>query len=398
MRIGCPTLARCGRDLESGWRMWDVPAVWREIASDLTTVPTERRGHLPHEERPADGEDEAIRGIIEAMTRQSQIVAERQRHAVRASHAKSTGLVTGELVVAAGLPELAQRLFANGERHTVAIRFAQGPGQTLDDRVSTHRGMAIEVFGVKGQKLPAHQADTQDLVPASGLVFPSGTAQGVMRDERQLERAPSLPEAAKSAVSSSVRNVNRALQADGTQGARAAFFDHPFSHPLSEPHYSQAPIRYGDHVAKLAAFPASAELAALAGLTLDVGDDPDAFRAAVVGFFRDHHAEFEIRAQLRTNADTQPFEDASVKWAEAGSLYRTVATPTIPAKDAYSPERRRNFDEVMAFRPGDALAAHRSMGSAMRARLQVYGALSAFRHGANGTHEEEPADPARIPT
>ena len=35
------------------------------------------------------------------------------------------------------------------------------------------------------------------------------------------------------------------------------FFGHEPLHPLAEPYYSQAALRYGDHVAKLAAFPAS---------------------------------------------------------------------------------------------------------------------------------------------
>ena len=56
------------------------------------------------------------------------------------------------MVIAAGLPpELAQGLFAEPGSYDVAIRFAQGPGETLGDRVSTHRGMAIKVFGVEGE-------------------------------------------------------------------------------------------------------------------------------------------------------------------------------------------------------------------------------------------------------
>jgi catalase len=88
---------------------------------------------------------------------------------VRASHAKSSALVTGTLEIADGLrPELAQRLFATPGIHPVAIRFAQGPGETLGDRVSTHRGMAIKVYDVPGEKLAGHDADTQDFVLATG--------------------------------------------------------------------------------------------------------------------------------------------------------------------------------------------------------------------------------------
>lgn len=95
-------------------------------------------------------EQESIDGIITGMTQQTEMVEKREHHAVRASHAKSSALI-GELTIANDLPsELVQDLFAKPGTHPVAIRFAQEPGETLGDRVSTHRGMAIKVFGVEG--------------------------------------------------------------------------------------------------------------------------------------------------------------------------------------------------------------------------------------------------------
>ena len=74
----------------------------------------------------------------------------REQHAVRASHAKSSACVVGTLTIADDLPpELAQGLFAAAGTYDVAIRFAEGTGETLGDRVSTHRGMTIKVFGVQ---------------------------------------------------------------------------------------------------------------------------------------------------------------------------------------------------------------------------------------------------------
>ncbi|MCJ2052792.1 catalase, partial [Methylobacterium sp. J-070] len=87
-------------------------------------------------EQPAPDEQKTIDGIIKGMTQQSETVEKREHHAVRASHAKSSACVTGELTVAAGLPpELAQGLFSKPGTHSVAVRFAQGPGETLGDRV-----------------------------------------------------------------------------------------------------------------------------------------------------------------------------------------------------------------------------------------------------------------------
>ncbi|MGF6528775.1 catalase family protein [Variovorax sp. PvP013] len=349
-------------------------------------------------ETPDADEDDAIDGIVEAMTHESRIVADREGHAVRASHAKSTGLLVGTLTVAAGLPpELAQGLFAAPGTHDVAVRLAQGPGETLDDRVSTHRGMAIKVFGVRGEKLPGHADDTQDFVLATGTTFPSGTAKGFLRDARQIESATPLPEGVKSAVSSVARNLNKVLKAVGTESAKADFFGHPFSHPLSEPYHSQAPIRYGDHVAKLGAFPVSPQLQALADITVDTRTDPNAFRTAVVEFMRRHEAVFELRAQLWTDAATQPIEDAAVEWSAQESPYRTVATLRLAPQEAHSAARARYFDDVMTFRPAHSLAAHRPLGSVMRARLKVYAALSAFRHRRNGIAPATPSGIEHIP-
>jgi hypothetical protein len=354
--------------------------------------------YRPEIEHPDADEQETIDGIIRGMTQQSETVERREHQAVRASHAKSSALVTGTLEIAADLPrELAQGLFAKPGSHPIAVRFAQGPGETLGDRVSTHRGMAIKVFGVEGAKLPGHDAETQDFVLATGTTFPSGTAAGFLRDGSVIGKAAALPEGAKSAVASVARNLNRLLHAVGTESAMADFFGHPFAHPLAEPYFSQAPIRFGDHVAKLGAFPVTTAQAALKEWRLDPHADEDGFRRAATAFFRDHEVVYELRAQLWTDAETQPIEDASVEWPAEQSPYRIVATIRLPAQEAYSPARQRYFDEELTFRPSNSLIAHQPLGSVMRARLQVYRALAAFRQHENGVVPARQASVDEVP-
>lgn len=357
------------------------------------------RHYDPGIERPEHDEQETIAGIIKGMTQQSETVEQREHHAVRASHAKSTACATGELVIANDLPqELAQGLFAKAGTHPIAVRFAQGPGETLGDRVSTHRGMSIKVFGATGEKLPGHDVDTQDFVLATGPTFPSGTARGFLRDGTVIGTSAALPEGAKSAVSSLARNLNKVLNAVGaTPSPKADFFGHPFSHPLGDSYFSQAPLRWGDYVAKVAAFPSSVYQDQLRDWQLDPHADEDGFRHAAIAFFAEHDVIFELRVQLWANAETQPIEDASIEWPAQDSQYRTVATIRLPRQDVYSPERVRYFDEIMTFRPAHSLAAHRPLGSVMRARLQVYQALSAFRHRENGIPEANTATIEEIP-
>ncbi|SER09566.1 hypothetical protein SAMN05216548_11163 [Faunimonas pinastri] len=354
--------------------------------------------YRPEIEKPEPKEQETIDGIIRGMTQQSETVEAREHHAVRASHAKSSALAVGTLEIPEGLaPELAQGLFARPGNHPVAVRFAQGPGETLGDRVSTHRGMSIKVYDVPGEKLGDHHADTQDFVLATGTTFPSGTAKGFLRDGTLIGKSTGLPEVVKSAVSSSARNFNRLLHAVGAESPKADFFGHPFSHPLADPYFSQAPVRFGDYVAKLGAFPVSVAQEALKTWKLDPHEDEDGFRHAAVAFFHDHDVVFELRAQLWTNAETQPIEDASVDWPVDESPYRTIAKIRLPAQEAYSAARQHYFDEQMTFRPAHSLAAHQPLGSVMRARLQVYRALAAFRQHENGVEAAPQRDIREVP-
>jgi hypothetical protein len=57
----------------------------------------------------------------------------------------------------------------------------------------------------------------------------------------------------------------------------------------------------------------------------------------------------------------------------------------------------RYFDEAMTYSPAHSLAAHRPLGSVMRARLQVYQALSDFRHRETGFAEAKPHSIEEIP-
>ena len=130
---------------------------------------------------------------------------------------------------------------------------------------------------------------------------------------------------------------------------------------------------------------------------MDTSENPNTFRDATVAYFREHGAEFEIRVQLCTSLDTMPVEDASVQWPEAESPYRPVARLVLPRQEAMSEARRMFFNEAMSFRPSHSLAAHRPLGSLMRARLETYAALVTFRTAQNGNTVREVATLDQIP-
>jgi hypothetical protein len=345
------------------------------------------------------GEDEAIAGIIAAMTHESRKVAAREGHTVRASHAKASAFLKGELRVLDGLPpELRQGLFAEPRTYPVAVRMAQGPGEHLPDSVSTHRGLAFKVLDAAGPKIDGHAEDTQDFVLATGPVFPNPNAAAFLRAMKGIEATAGGRETLKEVVSNAARQLDKVVLAvKGDHSPLLDFFGHTPRHPLTDTYYSQAALRYGDYVAKICLVPVSPGQDALGDGPMDTSGRPDAFRDATVAYFGEAGAEFELRVQLCTDLASMPVEDASVRWPEDESPYRAVARLVLPRQDALGEARRAFMTERMSFRPAHSLAAHRPLGSLMRARLKTYPALAAHRRNHNGAEAAEPTSLDQIP-
>lgn len=349
--------------------------------------------YSPAVEQPADDEAETFDKIRDGFVGIAEAEAKKEGHEMRTSHAKATAFLTGELVIADGLPqELAQGIAAQPGRYEALVRFAQGPGELLDDKVSTHRGMAIKLLGVEGARIPeSRETATQDFVLEPGPAFIHSTPKTFLADFKGgVANAPAMPQMLKSAVSNIARATNAALEAFGGESKILNFLGHPSLHPLAENYFSQAPMRWGDHVAKVAMAVSHDTLQAIGDAQIDASDDPNAFRNAMIEFFRSNGAEFTLQVQLCTDLETMPVEDASVEWPQEDSPYVTVATLRLPPQEAYSEERRRLFDEQLSFQPGNSLEAHRPLGGVMRARLAIYPLMVERRMAANGHHRAEP--------
>ncbi|HEX8383933.1 MAG TPA: catalase family protein [Sphingomonas sp.] len=304
----------------------------------------------------------------------------------RLSHVVTIAALKGELTVAADLPpELAQGAFVPGRRYPVVARLSHLPGEDLDDRgVSSHRGLSLKLFGVDGTPLARHEGGTQDFVLENVAAFNVATPTHFLAAISSVEAAGPLPQTIKAGVSAAARGVNRALGAVGLASANLDILGHPRRHPLSEAFYSQAPMRWGDHVAKLAAFPAAPQT----DLPFDA-DTPGALRDATAAWIAEHGAGFTLAAQLWTDADAMPIENARVPWPEALSPYRPVATLRFPSQHAAAPARIRDVD-ALSFSPAHAIETHRPLGGIMRARLALYTALGRERRRAAGVSVVEP--------
>ena len=351
------------------------------------------------EQVPAD-EPETIAKIGEMMVQMADTVRQKHGQAMRATHAKATGLLKGELVILDGLPaELAQGMFAWPGRYDVLVRYSQGPSNPVSDQASGQRGMALKVLGVAGPHVEgSRETTTQDWVLAPDPAFVNATAKAFLLNFKLgASQTPHLPEAAIIGLSYAARGAEAALEAVGLEVGNLKLLGREPLHPVSHPYYSQTPSRYGNYIAKVAAFPSAETLAALGNPHVDTSQDEDAFRTAMVDFFARHGAAFDLRVQLCTNLETMPVEDASVPWPEEQSPYRTVARLTLPAQNTFSDARYRYFEQRLAFNPIHALEEHRPLGGVQRARMQAYLHAQDFRQRANGTTPAEPSSHAEVP-
>lgn len=312
-------------------------------------------------------------------------------HALRGVHAKSHGVLRGELRVLDGLPgELAQGLFAAARRYPVAMRLSTPPAEVLDDRVSLPRGMAIKVMGVEGARVEGSEGDdSQDFLFVDGPVFAAPDAKGFLKSLKLLAGTTDKAPGAKRVLSTVLQGVEKAIEAvGGKSGSLIALGGHAEVHPLGATFFNQLPIRFGDYIAKLQLVPVAPAMRALENQPIDLQDKPDGTRDAVVDYIRQQPAEWELRVQLCTDLERMPVEDASVEWPQDLSPFVPVARITAEVQQGWSEALQRELDEGMAFNPWHALAAHRPLGNVMRARKVAYAASSDFRsrHGGCPLH------------
>ncbi|MFI6317151.1 hypothetical protein ACIBG8_06515 [Nonomuraea sp. NPDC050556] len=126
-------------------------------------------------ERLLPGEDDLVRQVVQAMLEANRQVAAKHRHGLRDAHAKSHGVLAGELQVLPDLPgHLAQGLFAVPRTYPVIVRLSTAPGDLRSDQVNAQRGMAIKVLEVHGPRALDDGLSTQDFLLVNHPTLPFG--------------------------------------------------------------------------------------------------------------------------------------------------------------------------------------------------------------------------------
>jgi len=354
----------------------------------------------PRFEHPEPNEDETRQELVETMHGIVETTNKNYGYPVRAVHAKSHGMLRGELTINADVPPIyAQGLFAKPGTFPVVMRFSTNPGDLLDDSISVPRGLAVKVVGVEGERLPGAEGQaTQDFVMANGPAFSAPTAKAFLGNAKILAKTTDTPQFFKKAISAVLRTAEAALETVGGKSSTLMTLGgYPNSHILGESFFSQTPYLYGPYMAKFSVVPLSSNLKALEGATVEVSGRPEALREEMLAFFAGQDAEWALRVQLCTDVETMPVEDASTEWPEAKSPWVTVGRIRVGKQPSWSEERSRAVDLGMAFSPWHGLAAHRPLGSINRARKPAYEMSSGFRAEHSGCPMHEPRVAAEIP-
>ncbi|WP_226350178.1 MULTISPECIES: catalase family protein [unclassified Pseudonocardia] len=334
-------------------------------------------------------EDEHIRRCIDSLLRTNAMTFDLHRHGYRATHAKSHGVLRGTLQVHRDLPaELAQGLFATPGEYDAVARIATETGQLDDDRQPNARGFSLKVFDVRGETLHPSDPDhrVHDLLFNTLPVLPPGTAKKFMEITEIRERHFSEPEKIDEEV---------AQRPDAHE--LGAFGRLANIHPLAHAYYTQGVFRHGDYVAKIGLYPGTPEQEGLASREIGDDDSRGVLQSLVEEWTSTRDTVFDVRVQLRTDADAMPVEDAAVDWPQDLSPYVTVATLRFRPQHAYSPQRRVFADDRLAFRPWHGLAAHRPLGSVNRLRRRAYQELGAQRGDMNAVAVTEMRSASELP-
>lgn len=338
-------------------------------------------------------EQETAQALTEQMLRIAGKTYEDSGHATRSVHAKSHGLLKAELEVLPDLPAvLAQGLFAKPARYATVMRFSTIPGDLLDDKVSTPRGVAIKVVGVEGERLEdSPGACTQDFIMVNGPRFSAKDGKAFLRSLKLIVPTTDKAEGSKEVLSAVLRSTEKLIEAfGGKSGTLRSLGGEPPNNLLGETFWAQLPLRYGDYIARFQLVPVSADLVALTGKPIDLKGSENALRDAVVEHFRMQGGTWELRVQLCSNVYDMPIDDPTAEWSEESSPFIAVARLVAGRQTGWSPSRSAAVDDGMGFSPWHGLQAHRPLGAIMRMRKVAYAASQRFRSERNAVQVREP--------
>lgn len=320
----------------------------------------------------------------------------------RDAHAKGYCALKANFEILPKLPkEYAQGIYAKPARHEAVIRFSNGSSRVAaDNKLGLSQGLAIKVFGVKGEKLLPDEPDSPnfDYNLINFPIFFCNTIQDYSYISRLfLQLNDYFAKGAKGQAKFAfdwVTQYGKKLPSKESLKTFRAFSKFKTIKPqntLLYSFYSQGAVRHGDYMAKIRVAPTKASQAKIKRRDLDVNATSEAIRPLILQEIREHDYEFDVQIQLCRNLKDQPINDLTKEWDEKDAPFVTVAKLTIPCQDV--PDDG-NFDimEHLSFTPFRCIEANRPIGNLQHARLRAYQTASTTRHSLNNKKRVEPTN------
>ncbi|OCL08507.1 heme-dependent catalase [Glonium stellatum] len=335
-------------------------------------------------------EEVKAQAIAETMNRMQKHNFDKHRHAFRATHVKTQGIVKGKLSVLLDLPShLRQGIFAEpGKTYDVAARYANEPVFLQPDQAAGPRGSSMKVFGVRGELLEDgnKSSPTQDFffnnAPMIELTDIDTCLEIMQLREKHFDDPMTL-------------KVKTALRTDAVK--QTAPFLLPSTNLVSIDFYTQSAFRFGDFYGHIALFPADDAMTEKASEKVKSGQSSEALSEWLKEYLEKRGVKYHIKLQLGTDPAHHPTEDASVVWDEATAPYQTLGLLEFPPQNSFSPERRAFWEDHMLLDPWGGLAAHRPLGSINRLRKIVYRQSQQQRDRLNATKSWDVGSIDQIP-
>lgn len=330
---------------------------------------------MPLEQIP-DGEEDAIKRVVDFELRILQKSIGEKRPVPRAQHPKHHGCVKAEFLVGNQVPEeFRLGIFSQpGQTFPAWIRFSNARKQ--DDRESGGHGMAIKLMNVFGEQLlPGRQNEhTQDFLLLDSPIFFIKDAIQFAEFDAALLASDVSWFGKLSVLEYFLRHPREAWILHQIENNRSP-------NPLESEYWSATPYQLGTSAVKYCVKPRlnGPPIAAPAS-------SPDQLRIAMTRNLETRDAYFDFCVQRQVNPADQPVEDPTHLWETPA---QAIAAIHIPCQSFDTPSQME-FCENLSFSPWHALTEHRPLGSLNRLRRATYLALSDFRHDKNGVLSAEP--------
>lgn len=334
----------------------------------------------PGVENPPPNEAEDIQAVAELINTMQKMQYNSHRHAYGGTHARTQGLIKGELIVPDDLPKhLKQSLFAKGGKYPIAARYSSEPGDPgLDDRIPQPRGFSLKLFNVSGDMFPAGVG-----IPTQDIEFNS-TAALELSDAKTTKEIIQL----RIKYGHDKEELYKHLEARKDTELQKARDQVRNTHLESTRFYSQTAYRFGDYVIKYSLTPSTETQRKLYEETVKPAKDgSDILSKWLQNFHSAHDAEYLFQVQLLENLEDQPVEYVGTAWDDQKYPWQTVARIVVPKQDSFIFARKVFWEDSLRLDPWHGLKSLQPLGSANRLRRVVYPASSALRRKMNDKKE-----------